>query len=64
MGDLRRSIREDFPEEVTPKLRREAHGGVSCTLGRKAKASSEEPSKNLGRSLEFHPRAMEANGWF
>lgn len=44
VGDLRRCIREDFPEEVIPKLRPEAGGGVTWAMGRKAKTSSEEPS--------------------
>lgn len=44
VGDLRRCIREDFPEEAISKLRPEAGGGVIWAMGRKAKASSEEPS--------------------
>lgn len=55
VGALRRSIREGFPEEVTPKLRPEADVGVIWAMGRKAKASSEEPF-TLERPLVFDPR--------
>lgn len=45
MGVLRRCFREDFPEEVTSRLRTEAGVGISAVMCRKAKASSEEPSE-------------------
>lgn len=65
VGDLRRCIREDFPEEAVPKLRPEAGGGVIWAMGRKAKASKlRRPFCALGRSSEFVPRVMEAMDWF
>lgn len=68
MGVLRRWVREDFPEEVTPKLRTEAGGGISGAMGRKAKANLEEPSKtwegvwNFIRGL-WKPSVGFKKGW-
>lgn len=45
VGALRRCIRGDFSEEVTPTLRAEAGVGISWVMGRKAKVSAEESSK-------------------
>lgn len=60
---LRRCIREDFPEEVTPKLRPEAGVGVTWQWTEKQRQAQKD-LLNLGMNLEFDPRVMEAMDWF
>lgn len=63
VGALRRCIREDFPEEVTPKLRPKAGIGVTCQWTEKQR-QAQKKLLNLGMNLEFDPRVMEAMDGF